>query len=224
MLAEEFKHKDIIVLTGGSGMFIDALCIGLDNIPSSSELRDTIQEEYNENGLAPLLIELQEKDPEYYAQVDRDNAMRIIRAIEAIRLTGKKYSEIRLAKPSPRPFEVHRFVINHEREILYDRINRRVDIMMDEGLLDEVKSVHHLRHLSSLNTVGYKEIFTYLDGHCSLDEAIEKIKQNTRRYAKRQLTWFRRHPEAHWLYFADTNEMVDEILSVFGERKNERSL
>ena len=215
VLKEEFKSKDVAVLVGGSGMFIDALCIGLDNIPNSPELKKQIQEELETNGLEPLLVELMESDPEYYEKVDKSNAMRIERAIEVIRLTGQKFSDLRKQKPPPRPFKVHRIVLNHEREVLYERINKRVDIMMDSGLLQEVQFVQDQRHLSSLNTVGYKELFAYLDGQLTLDEAVDKIKQNSRRYAKRQLTWFRRHSESQWVNHSTEKDMLNEVINYF---------
>lgn len=193
-------------------MFIDALCNGLDNIPANPEIKSQIQSEYDEYGTHPLLDELKEKDPEYYNKIDRENPMRIIRAIEVIRITGKPYSELRKAAPKERPFQIHKFVINHERSILYDRINRRVDLMIEAGLIDEVKSVQLHRNLSSLNTVGYKEVFSFLDHEISLEEAIEKIKQNTRRYAKRQLTWFRRHKNAVWIDYQENKDMIRSIL------------
>jgi tRNA dimethylallyltransferase len=212
ILTSEFKIHDTIIMVGGSGMFIDAVCIGLDPIPKSDELKAEITKEFETNGLDPLLVELKEKDMDYFNEVDKDNPMRIIRAIEVIRLTGKTFSSQRTNKPIPPFFEVERFVINHEREKLYDRINRRVDLMIENGLIDEVKSVRHLRHLQSMNTVGYSEIFQYLDSEISIERAIELIKQNTRRYAKRQLTWFRRHPEAIWIDFDEVEKMVGLIL------------
>lgn len=212
ILEKEFNTHDYIILTGGSGMFIDALCIGLDNIPASKEMKTTITAEFEKTGLEPLLQELKLKDPEYFAEVDQHNPMRIMRAIEVIRLTKKTYSSLRQKEPQKRPFEVLRFVIDHEREKLYERINHRVDLMIEAGLLDEVKSVVDKSNLSSLNTVGYKEIFEHLKGESSLDEAIEKIKMNTRRYAKRQLTWFRRHENAKWIKYTDQSTMVKEIM------------
>lgn len=218
LLEKEFQSKDVIVLTGGSGMFIDALCIGLDNIPSSTELRDCIQNEFDTNGIEPLLEELKLKDLVYFNEVDQSNSKRIIRAIEVIRLTNKTYSELRKAEPKKRFFEVHRYVIDHDREVLYDRINQRVDQMMAAGLLSEVKSVVEHKSLASLNTVGYKELFDYLEDKCTLDEAIELIKRNTRRYAKRQLTWFRRHPDAKWIDYITSEQMKDEIITHFNSK------
>lgn len=211
-LNDIFSSNDYAILTGGSGMFIDALCIGLDLIPSSKDLRKKINDEYETSGLQPLLEELKEKDPVYFKDVDQQNPMRIIRAIEVIRLTNKPYSDLRKSNPSKRPFKVIRFVINHPREKLYERINQRVDDMMAKGLLNEVKSVIQYRNLTSLNTVGYKELFKYLDGNCDLETAIELIKQNSRRYAKRQITWFKRHLEAIWLDYTNTDKMATEII------------
>lgn len=216
----EFKSKDVIVLTGGSGMFIDALCIGLDPIPSSIELRNQINDEFQANGLEPLLDELKAKDPAYFQLVDQHNPMRIIRAIEVIRLTNKTFTEYRVAKPKNRPFKVHRFVINHPREKLYERINLRVNKMIDAGLIDEVKTVIHHRNLASMNTVGYKEIFNFIDGIWDLSTAIEKLKQNSRNYAKRQITWFKKHPEAIWIDFTDTQTMATLIEQKLNEQLN----
>ncbi len=213
ILEKEFQTRDKIILVGGSGMFIDALCIGLDKIPSSRELRNQIQKEYETHGISPLLHELEKKDATYFNEVDLQNPMRIIRAIEAIRLSGEKYSSLRKKKPAIRPFEVKRFVLNHPRENLYDRINQRVDGMINAGLIAEAQSVQHLRHLSSLNTVGYKELFDYFDGNISLNKAIELIKQNSRRYAKRQITWFKRHKDATWIDYTDKKAVVSKILT-----------
>ena len=211
LLKIEFRKHDRVLMVGGSGMFIDAVCIGLDEIPKSDEIKQTLTEQWKQEGLNPLLIELESKDPEFYNEVDRDNPMRIIRALEAIRITGEPFSKLRTKTEKERFFHVKRFVINHPREILYDRINRRVDLMIKDGLIDEVKSVQHLRHLSTLRTVGYSEFFDFLDGKIEFDKAVELIKQNTRRYAKRQLTWFRRHPEAVWIDFSEIETMIIEI-------------
>ena len=218
-LEKEFETQDVIILTGGSGMFIDALCIGLDPIPSSIELRNQINEEFLALGLEPLLNELKTKDFDYFNKVDQQNPMRVIRAIEVIRLTGKTFSEFRVSNPKDRPFKVHRFVINHKRENLYERINHRADKMMADGLMEEVKSVIQHRELASLNTVGYKELFNYIDGNWELDYAIEKIKQNTRNYAKRQITWFKKHPDAIWVDYSDNATMAELIKNKFIESR-----
>ena len=213
IIEKEFKNHDQLIMVGGSGMFIDAVCIGLDEIPKSDELKAELTKQWELLGLEPLLIELKEKDLEFYNEVDKGNPMRIIRALEAIRLTGQPFSKLRTNQEKKHNFEIIRFVINHPREVLYDRINRRVDIMVEDGLLDEVKSVQYLKHLSTLKTVGYTEFFNFLDGITNFQTAIDLIKQNTRRYAKRQLTWFRRHPEANWLESTETELMVKEIES-----------
>jgi tRNA dimethylallyltransferase len=214
ILENEFKKHGVIILVGGSGMFINALCDGLDDIPSDKDLRDELSDEVKKDGLVALLSELQIKDPEYFAQVDQQNPVRLIRAIEAIRLSGKKYSELRAKSSATRPFAIQKFVIDLPREILYQRINQRVNLMMEKGLLEEVKSLLPYRNLQSLNTVGYSELFAYLDGEIALPEAIDLIKQNTRRYAKRQLTWFRKDDSNHWLKAQTTEEQVSEIIKL----------
>jgi len=209
-----FKSNDVAILVGGSGMFINALCYGLDDIPTDSKIKSQIISEHEKHGTLPLLNELKEKDNKYYQEVDRNNPMRIIRAIEVIRITGKKYSELRKSKiktANNRKFKIHKYIINHDRKQLYNRINLRVDKMIEIGLIKEVKSLMRFRKLNSLKTVGYKEIFDYLDGYNSLEDTIIKIKQNTRRYAKRQLTWFRKDKNATWINF-DTNKKMKEII------------
>ncbi len=212
ILDVEFQNHDTVIMVGGSGMFIDAVCIGLDEIPKSDVLKKEITEQWENEGLDSLLAELKEKDVEFFNEVDRGNPMRVIRAIEAIRLTGEPFSKLRNKKKKDLPFEVKRFVINHPREVLYDRINRRVDLMIENGLVDEVKSVLHLKHLSTLKTVGYSELFRFFDGEISMQDAVDLIKQNTRRYAKRQLTWFRKHTDAVWINYTTTKEMANEIV------------
>ncbi len=206
-----FKIHDVLFLVGGSGMYIDALCQGLDNIPTSKEVKFEVEQDFEKNGIEFLKNELLEKDPTYYHQVDLLNPMRLIRAIEVIRLTGQPYSILRTQNQVKRSFDIKRFVINHEREKLYERINFRVDKMIEEGLVEEVKSLENYKDLNVMKTVGYSEIFEYFDGELSLSEAIEKIKMNTRRYAKRQLTWFRRNQDAIWLKSVDLEEMVNQI-------------
>ena len=195
-------------------MFIDALCNGLDEIPANKELREALTLELEEKGLEILLEELKERDPEFYTQVDQKNPVRVLRAIEVIRLTGKTFTEMRKASKKEHPFEIVRFILEHDREKLYERINLRVDLMMQQGLLAEVQNVYEFKHLNALRTVGYSELFDFLDGKTTLDEAVELIKQNSRRYAKRQLTWFRKHKEAHLIPF-DTQEKM--LLMVVNE-------
>ena len=212
VLENEFKNHDKIIMVGGSGMFIDAVCIGLDEIPKNDALKSELTIHWKAKGLEDLLVELKEKDLDFYNEVDKENPMRIIRAIEAIRLTGEPFSKLRKNTKKEFFFDVKRYVIDLQREVLYERINRRVDQMIENGLVDEVRSVISLKNFSTLKTVGYSELFSYLEGNIPLIEAIELIKQNTRRYAKRQLTWFRRHPEAVWLSDRSTIEMVNDIL------------
>lgn len=214
LIQNELAGYPQLILVGGSGLFIDALCVGLDPIPTDPEIQSKLRAELDENGIEALLSELQEKDPVFFSQVDRQNPVRILRALEVIRLTGIPFSDWRKNEGSERPFEVIRFVINHPRDILYDRINRRVDLMIEAGLIDEVKSVENYRHLTALQTVGYKEVFDYFDGKYTLETCIDKIKQHTRNYAKRQLTWFRRHPETTWLEAKSTSEMCTDILQI----------
>jgi tRNA dimethylallyltransferase len=207
------RHSKLI-LAGGSGMFIDALCVGLDPIPADQEIQSVLRKELEEKGIEPLLEELKEKDPEFYGQVDKKNPVRILRALEVIRLTHIPFTNWRKKELPARSFEVIRFVINHPREVLYDRINRRVDKMFEAGLIDEVKSVSEYRNLTALQTVGYKEVFDYLDGNCDLQTCIDKVKQHTRNYAKRQLTWFKKNPDAIWLDAKPVNELCEEILQI----------
>lgn len=221
LLLREFEIHDEIILTGGSGLFIDALCFGLDNIPTDKKVKDSLDKEVEEKGLESLQNRLKEKDPEYYSECDIQNSRRVIRALEAIEITGEKYSELRKNASILRPFEIEIFVIDHDREVLYERINKRVDDMIKQGLIDEARSVISLRHLTALNTVGYQELFDYFDGKTDLETAIDLIKRNTRRYAKRQLTWFRRYENAHWIPFTDIDSMTAEVLNELNYTDNQ---
>ncbi len=213
ILQEEFNKHDIILMVGGSGMFIDALCYGLDNIPQDASVKDMLNRAFKENGLEPLLLELKEKDPDYYQVTDLKNPVRIIRALEVIRITGKTYSSYQTFKPQTRDFEIHKFVIDLPRELLYERINQRVDKMMDAGLLEEVNELIPNQDLQTLNTVGYSELFSFFKQEIKLERAIELIKQNSRRYAKRQLTWFRRDPNNQWIEGLDLESQFDYVLN-----------
>ncbi len=214
LIQGKLAHYPKLILVGGSGMFIDAFCIGLDSIPTDAGIQTVLRKELEETGIEPLLQELSEKDPEFYQQVDKQNPMRILRALEVIRLTNLPFSNWRKNELPKRPFQVIRFVINHPRELLYERINLRVDQMIEAGLIEEVKSVAQYRSLTALQTVGYKEVFDYLDGETDLETCISKIKQHTRNYAKRQMTWFKKHPETIWLDAKPTDEMCKEILQI----------
>ncbi|SFT56495.1 tRNA dimethylallyltransferase [Lishizhenia tianjinensis] len=208
LIEKLFQEHDTLILTGGSGLFIDAILYGIDNIPKDNKVKEHYIQLQEAQGLDVLLAELAAKDPEYYQEVDKGNSHRVIRALEAIACSGQKFSELRKHTQKPRNFTPYIFLLDHEREALYSRINQRVDIMLQEGLLEEVKSVAHLRHLQSLNTVGYKEVFDYLDGKTSLEECVELIKRNTRRYAKRQITWFKRYKDASWIPYTNIEEMT----------------
>ncbi len=199
ILADIFSKNDYAVLAGGSGLFIKAITEGFDELPKAdAEVRNKLNQILAEQGIGVLQQQLKELDPEYYRQADIHNPQRIIRALEVSLSTGKPFSSLHLKKKRERPFSVVKIGLNADRDFLYQRINHRVDLMVEAGLIDEVKQLLPYRHLNALNTVGYSEIFSYLDGEISLQEALDAIKQNTRRFAKRQLTWFRKDPEIKW--------------------------
>ena len=187
------------IVTGGSGLYVDALCNGFDPLPQADPaLRQALEERLRREGLPALVEELKQLDPVYWAAVDRNNPARVLRALEVCRLTGQSYSDQRKGVQRERPFRIVKLGIDTPREELYDRINRRVDAMMQAGLLAEAERMFPLRHLNALRTVGYQELFAFLEGHGTLEEAVELIKRNSRRYAKRQLTWFRRDASIRW--------------------------
>lgn len=193
LLEQLFQKHDCVILTGGSGLYLDAVCKGIDLLPDPDPaLRENLKRMLQEDRTEELLQMLKEKDPEYYQTVDRNNPTRLVRALEVCIQTGQTYSSLRLQQCQQRPFEIRKYCISLPREVLYGRIDRRVDNMMEQGLLEEARRLYPLRHLNALNTVGYKEIFAHFDGKCSLDESIATIKNNTHHYAKRQMTWFRR--------------------------------
>ena len=207
-----FKSHDYVVAVGGSGLYIQALCEGMDDLPQADEeLRKTLSERLKNEGIESLLAELQHLDPTYYEQVDRQNPSRVLRAVEVCLQTGQPYSSLRTGEKRERNFRILKVGIDWVREALYDRINRRVDMMIDEGLEAEARAVYHLRHLNSLQTVGYREMFDYFDGTVSREEAIDLIKRNSRRYAKRQLTWFGRDDEIKWFLPLETEKIVEYI-------------
>lgn len=213
ILETEFQLNETIILVGGSGLFIDALCHGLDDVPHDENIKNQLNIEFESQGLAPLLVELKAKDPLFYAKVDLKNPVRIIRALEVIRITNKPFSSFHAFQSKKRPFEFQKFVIDLPREMLYDRINKRVDIMLENGLLQEVQELLEWQNLSALNTVGYSELFDYFNHKITLEEAIELIKRNSRRYAKRQLTWFRRDEKAIWIQDLTTENQLQNIIS-----------
>lgn len=213
-LSTLFKRHNVVVLTGGSMMYVDAICKGIDDIPTVDETtRKAVMEHYENNGLEQLCAELKLLDPEYYDIVDRKNPKRVIHALEICYMTGKTYTSFRTSKAKERPFNILKIGLKRDREELYERINKRVDIMMEDGLLEEVKSVYPYRNLNSLNTVGYKELFKYLDGEWELPFAIEKIKQNSRIYSRKQVTWFKRDNDITWFHPDDTDSIMAFIES-----------
>lgn len=213
ILEKEFEDHEVILMVGGSGLFIDALCHGLDDIPNDEKVKNQLIAEFDEKGLEPLLKELEKNDPVFFAKTDQQNPVRIIRALEVIRISGKPFSSFQAFNPKQRPFERIKFVIDLPRELLYERINLRVDRMLQNGLLQEVESLIPYQHLQALNTVGYSELFDYFDGKITLEEAIELIKRNSRRYAKRQLTWFRRDKNAVWISEVEKEKQLEMIIS-----------
>lgn len=214
-LDELFLSKDVVLMTGGSMLYIDAICKGIDDIPNVDQnLRDSLHERYANEGIDNILSELKLLDPEYYDLVDKKNHKRIIHALEICLTSGKTFSSFRKETAKARPFDIIKIGLNLPREELYDRINKRVDIMFEDGLLEEAKKFYPHRNLNSLNTVGYKELFEYFDGNWELDFAKNMIKQNSRRYAKKQLTWFNRDKDINWF----RPDQQKEILSFLKNR------
>ena len=200
LLSDLFKTKDTVIAVGGSGLYIDALCYGIDELPDANpEIRNKIKENYKNKGLIYLQEEVKKLDPEYYELVDTKNHKRLQRALEVIYETGKTYSSQRTDSKKIRPFLIEKIVLNMPREILYERINKRVDIMINEGLIEEARGLYKYRNLNALNTVGYKELFEYFDGNITKEQAIIDIKTHSRRYSKRQITWFKRYDDFKWI-------------------------
>ncbi len=198
-LEEIFREHELAIMVGGSGLYVNALINGLDEMPNIDlSIRENLNRKFEEEGIAVIQTQLAQLDPEYFAKVDQQNPQRMIRGLEVFLSTGQKLSSMLSATKKERPFNIIKIGLNTDRAVLYDRINKRVDQMIAEGLLDEVKGLMPFKHHNALNTVGYSELFDYLDGKSSLEDAIAAIKQNTRRFAKRQLTWFRRDEEIKW--------------------------
>ena len=208
LLSTLFQASDYALLSGGSMLYIDAVCNGIDDIPTvDDETRNTLKKRLADEGLESLCEQLRILDPDHYEVVDRMNPRRVVHALEICLMTGRTYTSFRTNERKERPFKIIKIGLNRDREIIYDRINRRVDSMMEQGFLDEARSVYPLRHLNALNTVGYKELFTYLDGTWSLNEAVERIKGNTRRYARKQLTWYKKDPLVTW-FSPDEKQLI----------------
>ncbi|EOZ96957.1 tRNA dimethylallyltransferase [Indibacter alkaliphilus LW1] len=203
-----FKERETAILTGGSGMYVDAVCKGMDDIPDvDPKIRAQVIEEYRSRGLTYLQEEVKEIDPSYFEKVDINNPQRLMRAVEVFRGTGFPFSSFRKKKTANRPFEIIKIGLERERQELYERIDRRMDIMLSEGLKEEAEKLFPLRKLNALQTVGYTEIFDFLEGKYDWEETVRLLKRNSRRYAKRQLTWFRRDEEIKWFH----PESVEEI-------------
>lgn len=214
LLDQLFQTSDYALLTGGSMMYIDAVCDGIDDIPTiDEETRRLMKQRLADEGLEALCEELRRLDPEYYEIVDRQNPRRVVHALEICTMTGKTYTSFRRRERRQRPFRIVKIALNRPREELYERINRRVDQMMSDGLLDEARALYPKKELNALNTVGYKELFDYLDGRWPLEEAVERIKGNTRRYARKQLTWYKKDEQIRWFHPDDKQSIIDYIIN-----------
>jgi tRNA dimethylallyltransferase len=212
LLGELFKTHDSVIMTGGSGLFIDAVCNGIDTMPDvDPDIREKVQKLFDEGGLMALQNEVQRLDPEYFALVDQQNPRRLQRALEVCYQTGKTFTSFRNGNTIQRDFGIKKYALLWDRQALIQRIDRRVDLMMEQGLLEEAKALHPKRQMNALNTVGYKELFSYFDGDCTLAEAVELIKIHTRQYAKRQMTWLRRDNGYLWFEANDTLEIYPLI-------------
>lgn len=218
---ELFQKNSVVILVGGSGLYIKSFLEGLDYFPDVDPgIRKSLNNTFSTKGLEPLRQRLQQLDSDHFSRIDVENPHRVIRALEICIGTGKPYSSFLNRDKSSRKFETIKIGLSATREVIYDRINKRVDIMMEEGLLEEVQKLYTNKNLNALNTVGYKELFRFIEGKTSLDEAVEEIKKNTRRFAKRQLTWFRKDEDIQWFEHTTAPE---EIVSFIEEKMNSRS-
>lgn len=213
LLEKLFRDSDYALMVGGSMMYIDAVCDGIDDIPTiDNETRQTMKQRLEDEGLEKLCEELLRLDPEYYMIVDRQNPKRVVHALEICTMTGRTYTSYRKREKKKRPFRIVKIGLNREREELYNRINARVDQMMKQGLLKEASDMYPRRDLNALNTVGYKELFDFFDGRWSLEEAVERIKGNTRRYARKQLTWYKKDPQIKWFHPDQKDDIINYII------------
>lgn len=207
-IRELFEERDVVVMAGGSMMYIDAVCKGIDEMPTiDDEVRASVKEMFERDGIEASRLLLKKLDPEWYARVDLKNGKRVMHALEVCLMTGKPYSSFLTRTVKEREFNIVKIGLNRGREELFDRINRRVDIMVESGMEEEARALYPLRHLNALNTVGYKEWFDYFDGKFDREEAIRLIKRNTRRYAKKQLTWYRNDSDIHWFHPSKKEEI-----------------
>ena len=220
LLSQLFEQQEVVVMSGGSMMYIDAVCNGIDDIPTvTDETRQMVRSRYEAEGLESLVSELRLLDPGYYDRVDRKNTARVLHALEICYQTGHTFTSFRTGKKKLRPFNIIKVGLNRPRPELFDRINHRVSAMMDEGLLDEVQRVLPFRNCNSLNTVGYKELFNYLDGEWELDFALDRMRKNTRVYAKKQLTWFKRDESVCWFH-PEEHSICDRLHNIVAAYKN----
>lgn len=214
LLSQLFQTHDYALMTGGSMMYIDAVCDGIDDIPTIDDgTRALMKRRLDEEGLERLCEDLKKLDPEYYQMVDKQNPRRVVHALEICTMTGQTYTSFRRREKRERPFRIIKIGLKRPREELYARINQRVDEMMAGGLLEEVKTMYPKRSLNALNTVGYKELFDYIDGRWPLEEAVERIKGNTRRYARKQLTWYKKDNQIRWFHPDEITTIIDYIIS-----------
>lgn len=210
LLKDLFKTKDNVLMVGGSGMYVDAVCRGIDDLPTiDAEIRATLEQQFRNEGIESLRFDLKRLDPEYYSEVDLKNHKRILKGLEICMMTGKTYTSFRKSIKKKRDFEIVKIGLTMPRNQLYERIENRVDLMFEQGLLDEAKGLYKHRQLNALNTVGYKELFGYFSGDYDITKAIELIKRNSRRYAKRQLSWFKRDAEINWFDKDDKDKIYD---------------
>lgn len=224
-IRELFLEKEVVVMTGGSMLYIDAVCKGIDDIPTiTPELRAELMEIYEREGLETIRQMLKELDPVFYEQVDLNNGKRVLHAVEVCRMAGAPYSSLRTNTPKDRGFRIVRIGLNREREELYERIDRRVDLMLQEGLEEEVRGLWPLHHLNALNTVGYKEFFDYFEGKTDYEEAVRLVKRNSRRYARKQLSWFRRDDDIHWFHPEDWQGIFEFIIRQLEDQSVIKSL
>jgi tRNA dimethylallyltransferase len=211
LLDELFKTHDAVIMTGGSGLFIDAVCNGIDVMPDvQPEIREKVQKLLDEGGLKALQEEVLHLDPDYFAIVDQQNPRRLQRALEVCYQTGQPFSSFRSGNTVQRNFDIKKYALLWDRQALIERIDKRVDMMMEQGLLEEAKALYPKRHLNAMNTVGYKELFAYFDGQCTLEEAVEQIKIHTRQYAKRQMTWLKKDTSYQWI-MPEATSMLESL-------------
>ena len=215
LLDQTFRRSDYAVVCGGSMMYVDALCNGIDELPTIPDnIRQQLMQEHADNGNDWLLQRLEQLDPVYYNQVDRQNTKRVFHAVEICLASGRPYSSLRTGTRQSRPFRIIKTALTADRQLIFDRINLRVEKMLEMGMLDEARSVYHLRHLNSLNTVGFKEMFRYIDGEWDLPTAIARMQKNTRVYAKKQMTWYQRDPLIHWIDASAQATPTEQILAL----------